>query len=245
MVRIDKSKVGIPAILGEGGKGESATQELIQHYEAGKRDFKSTDFASEIYGHKTVKSLLMKVQSKKCCFCERKRPHAREGDVEHFRPKTGFRIKSKSALIKPGYYWLAYDFSNLFYACKVCNQEYKKNFFPIADETLRARSHQGNWMLEEALIIHLEFDNPADHIEFLAEVAKPKAGSFKGKNTIKLVGLNNSELLKERFTLFSVLKILAKEAHQGNIEAKKYFKKISRKGHQFSLMVRCNFPDLV
>lgn len=245
MVRIDKSKVKVPVILGIEEKGGVATQELIKLYNDGKRDFKTTDFTSKIYGHKTVKSLLLKIQDKKCCFCERKRPHAREGDVEHFRPKTGFRLTGKSPLIKPGYYWLAYDFTNLFYACKVCNQEYKKNIFPLADETKRARSHTDDWKLEECLILHPEFDKPDEHIEFIGEVAKPKNGSLKGRNTIKLLGLNNVELLEERYRLLRPLRSYAKLAREGNVDYKNYFKEIGEKEHNFSLMVCCNFPDLV
>lgn len=245
MVRIDKSKVGIPAILGDSGKGKSATQELIRLNAEGKRDFKPTDFSSTIYGNKAVKSLLLKVQHGKCCFCEQKRPHGREGDVEHFRPKTGFQIDSESLLQKPGYYWLAYDFDNLFYACKVCNQEYKKNFFPLTDETKRAFSHNNDWKNEESLILHPEFDNPSDHIEFVAEIAKPKDGSPKGRVTIELVGLNDPKLVEQRFEYLKILRKLALLARQGDNEAQDLFKDLGKSKHQYSLMVRCNFPDLV
>lgn len=245
MVRIDKSTVGVPTILGEGGRGESATQELIQQYEAGKRDFKPTDFLSTIYGNKTVKNLLLEVQHGKCCFCEQKRPHGREGDVEHFRPKTGFQIDGKSSLQKPGYYWLAYNFDNLFYACKVCNQEYKKNFFPLVDETKRAYSHNSDWRNEDSLIVHPYFDIPENHIEFVSEIAKPKNNSLKGKVTIELVGLNDPKLVEQRFEYLKVLKQLALMARQGDNDAQNLFKDVSKSEHQFSLMVRCNFPDLV
>lgn len=245
MVRIDKSKVEIPTILRVGSRGEAATKELITLYDAGKRDFKSTDFTSEIYGHKTVKSLLLKIQHGKCCFCEQKRPHGREGDVEHFRPKTGYQIDSESELIKPGYYWLAYDFSNLFYACKVCNQEYKKNYFPLVDEKKRAVSHKKKWQKENNLILHPEFDEPSDHIEFVEEIAKPKEGSAKGKATIEFVGLNDPKLAEERLKYLKPLKILSAFAREGHKESQDHFKEVGKVCHLFSLMVRCNFPDLV
>ncbi len=245
MVRIDKSKVGVPSILNDGGRGKSATQELIQQYNAGKRDFRPTDFASAIYGNKVVKSLLLDIQNGKCCFCEQKRPHGREGDVEHFRPKTGFRVDTESSLQKPGYYWLAYDFDNLFYACKVCNQEYKKNYFPLSDETKRAFSHNDDWKNEDSLILHPEFDNPSDHIEFVAEIAKPKDGSAKGEITIEFAGLNDPKLVEQRFEYLKILRKLALIARQGDSDAQDLLKDLGKSGHQFSLMVRCNFPDLV
>lgn len=245
MVRIDKSKVKVPVILGVKEKGGVATQELIKHYNAGKREFKTTDFTSKIYGHKTVKNLLLEIQHGKCCFCEQKRPHGREGDVEHFRPKTGFQINSKSPLVKPGYYWLAYNFDNLFYACKVCNQEYKKNLFPLLNEKTRAYCHKDDWKFEESLILHPEYDDPAEHIEFVSEFAKPKNNSLRGKATIELVGLNDTKLVEQRSRYLYILNKLASIARGDNEEVLSLFKAAGTSDSQFSLMVRSNFPDLV
>jgi hypothetical protein len=44
-------------------------------------------------------------------------------------------------LEQPGYFWLAYVWANLFLACQLCNQSFKKNLFPLADPAKRARSH--------------------------------------------------------------------------------------------------------
>lgn len=124
MLKVDKNTVEIPDILQN--KGVSETQKLNAAYEAGIRSF---EFQQSIYGHSTVKTLLRDLQHGKCCFCELSRPYSRECDVEHFRPKAGYKANENSPLVQPGYYWLVYDFSNLFYACKTCNQEFKKNFF--------------------------------------------------------------------------------------------------------------------
>ncbi|MBI4604805.1 MAG: hypothetical protein HY721_22815 [Planctomycetes bacterium] len=40
------------------------------------------------------------------------------GDVEHFRPK---KI----------YWWLAYCYDNMLYACQLCNQSFKSDHFPV------------------------------------------------------------------------------------------------------------------
>ena len=84
MVRIDKSNVSVPAILNI--EGVSEINSLKIKYQTGVRDF---DFKSAIYGHTSIKKILKKIQSKKCCFCESKVPHIAHGDVEHFRPKGG------------------------------------------------------------------------------------------------------------------------------------------------------------
>ncbi|MFN3847824.1 MAG: hypothetical protein ACK4NY_00275 [Spirosomataceae bacterium] len=241
MIRVDKSTVIVPKILRE-GKGFEMTNQLKTDFDNGIRSF---DFDSKTYGNKSVKNLLIKIQHKKCCFCERYRPYARECDVEHFRPKGGYQIDEDSPLTQPGYYWLAYDFGNLFYSCKTCNQAYKKNFFPLLDENKRAKNHNDDLDLEECLLIHPEFDDPQNHITFVEEIAKPINDSIKGKTTIKYLGLNDSELLKERFEYLRPLKIVAELARNQHQKAIDHFKEITKPKSMFSMLVRCNFPDLV
>lgn len=57
-------------------------------YEKGTRSF---EFDSAIYAHETVKQALLEAQHGKCAFCESKFAHISYGDVEHFRPKAGWR----------------------------------------------------------------------------------------------------------------------------------------------------------
>lgn len=242
MVKIDKSQSPIPAVLATGGTGEAETSLLKNAYNQGQVDF---NFNSKIYGHSGVKSVLIDLQSKKCCFCESKIPHIAHGDVEHFRPKAGVQIEGSTNLSKPGYYWLAYNFSNLFFSCQICNQKFKKNFFPLVDETERATSHLHDVSLEESLILHPEIDNPEEHLMFESEFIKPKNNSKKGETTIKYTGLNRPDLEEQRREYLAVFKKLAILARQGNQEALDFFKETGKKSAMFSLMIRCNFPDLV
>ena len=119
-------------------------------YRAGRRKF---TFSDSIYNHETVKEALILAQHGKCCFCEMK--IADEGDVEHFRPKSGYRQRTGDRLGRPGYYWLAYEWSNLLLACSSCNQRFKRNLFPLADPSQRAESHAADINLEEPLLINL------------------------------------------------------------------------------------------
>jgi hypothetical protein len=52
-----------------------------------------------------------------------------------FRPKGGWVQNDGDALTQPGYYWLAYEWSNLLISCQLCNQEFKKNRFPLLNPT--------------------------------------------------------------------------------------------------------------
>ncbi len=245
MIQIDKSAVSVPSILISGGRGEVATKALIQEAENGVQVF---EFNSGIYGHKSVKELLRQLQYGKCCFCEDHIAHVEHGDVEHFRPKGGFQIDEHQLLQTPGYYWLAYNFDNLFYCYQICNQIYKKNYFPLADENRRVRSHKQDFRLEDSLLIHPELDDPNEHLTFINEVIKPLNGSQKGPATIKRAGLDRPDLEDDRFVYLKTLRILAAVA-RGNgpqaIPAQQHFKEISKATGVYSLMVRANFTDLI
>lgn len=245
MVRIDKSGTAIPQILAVGGKGHALTEQMKMDFDNGIRVF---SFSSKIYGHRTVKEALKFLQKGKCCFCEAKVIHVSHGDVEHFRPKAGFNIKPKTKLAKPGYFWLAYDFSNLYFSCQICNQSFKKNYFPIIDESKRSRSHLDDLTKEESLILHPELENPFDHLTFNKEVILAKNGSLKGLETIKRTGLDRKELDDHRLEYVKILETLAAVA-RGNspeaIKAKVLFKELGQPESVYSLMVRANFPDLV
>lgn len=245
MVQIDKSAVLIPVILTGKGRGGAALNALIHQAEGGSVAF---SFDSGIYGHKSVKNLLRELQHGKCCFCEDYIAHVEHGDVEHFRPKGGFQINENQPLQTPGYYWLAYDFSNLFYCCQICNQVYKKNYFPLADESKRARSHKEELLQEDSLLIHPEFDDPTNFLTFVDEVIKPLNGSEKGAETIKRAGLDRPELEDDRFVYLKTLRILAAVARGNGPQAsiaQQHFKDISKPATIYSAMVRANFPDLI
>ncbi len=132
MIRI-KKPAKAPDKLSIEGKAEIECNNQL--FEKGARVFA---FKKNIYGHKSVKDSLKKAQHQKCCFCERK---AETGDIEHLRPKNAYQQKEGEPLSKPGYYWLAYEWDNLFFCCEKCNRSYKRNLFPLLDESKRAKSH--------------------------------------------------------------------------------------------------------
>jgi hypothetical protein len=73
---------------------------------------------------KKAKKQLKKESGGKCAYCEAPTALVAHGDVEHFRPKSH-------------YWWLAYCYDNYLFSCQICNQSYKGNDFPLADDTMR------------------------------------------------------------------------------------------------------------
>lgn len=245
MVKIDKSLSKVPGILDSmdpTSKGVLATQALTAAYDQGERNFK---FDSNIYGNAEVKQTLKKVQHDKCCFCESKISHITYGDVEHFRPKGGYQSTLDKPLTQPGYYWLAYHFGNLLLACQICNQKYKRNLFPLLDESKRVKSHHDhdNLHLENQLIIDPGKDNPEDHIYFDQEI--PKSKDLKGELTIQRLGLDRKELNDYRLDWLRHIRSTARHAAKGDLESLELLIEAARAKSVFSLMVRSNFPFLI
>lgn len=73
---------------------------------------------------KSAKAKVRADSAKKCAYCEASTSVVAHGDVEHFRPKSI-------------YWWLAYDFDNYLFACQICNQLHKKDFFPVSPQEER------------------------------------------------------------------------------------------------------------
>jgi hypothetical protein len=202
MIRVTKPGQA-PRILRE--RGQRTTEVNQQAFEDGERTF---DFDSSLYGAKSVKNALIASQLGKCAFCESKVRHIAHGDVEHYRPKGGFRQSDGDPLEQPGYFWLAYGWENLFFACQLCNQSFKKNLFPLADPTRRARSHLDDLTAEEPILINPVDDEPTALIGFREEMAFAINDDPRARITIKVLGLNREELAEFRLDYLAPFKRL-------------------------------------
>jgi uncharacterized protein (TIGR02646 family) len=174
-------------------------QELIRRAQDGEVEF---DFDRSIYAHKEVKSALLRAQYEKCAFCESKISHIAYGDVEHFRPKAAVLVNG--SLTKPAYYWLAYDWSNLYLCCQICNQRHKGNAFPILG-TLASVSNP-NLAAERQVFIDPGQEDPLDHIEFIDSI--PHGKTARGQETIKALGLQREALNAQRRTMLRLHRLL-------------------------------------
>ncbi len=77
------------------------------------------EWDSSIWGKS--KAQLLKESANKCAYCEAPLKAVAYGDVEHYRPKSI-------------YWWLAYNYENYLASCTLCNQAFKKDYFPLLDD---------------------------------------------------------------------------------------------------------------
>lgn len=131
--------------------------------------------ATNLYRSDPIKRELNTIYNHKCAFCEHQ-PIGSPAQVEHFRPKDGV-----NGIVHTGYFWLAYEWSNLLLACGNCNST-KLNYFPIDNNLARVTGptlsggvidEVSNFILnsplklERSILLNPELDEPSKHLSFL------------------------------------------------------------------------------
>ncbi|MCZ6701778.1 MAG: hypothetical protein O6940_01925 [Ignavibacteria bacterium] len=160
----------------------------------------------------------------KCAYCESLITSTHPGDVEHFRPKgkvtdlnnqTIKKIKNGVEIIHPGYYWLAYELSNLLPACEDCNRTSSGNSegqkigkwmkFPV--KGMRAWV-PGEEKKEKPLLINPVIEDPGEHLEIdNLGILHPKNNGERGETCIQIFGLNDRpSLVEERKLMYKQVK---------------------------------------
>jgi uncharacterized protein (TIGR02646 family) len=219
MIKIDRCQAPKPSALDKKNREEKTeTERAIEHYTSPAFDGANFDF--KVYSDKEVKEALIKLFKGKCAYCESTFLHVYSGDVEHFRPKG--EIEDAIPNKKPGYYWLAADWDNLFLSCRNCNQKLshsiygigskktmgKMNQFPLSDLSKYVRKHDhSNGIADEEpyrLLLNPCIDNPEEHLEYGEEgVIRPKKDavgnqSIKAKTSIDVYVLQRVYLVQSR-----------------------------------------------
>jgi len=132
MIFVDRTKVKVPDILiDETKKGKKETKKNTQFANDGEWE----KLSHAAYSETDVKDALIELFKGKCAYCESRFLHVYSGDVEHFRPKG--EIEEAAPNKKPGYYWLAAEWTNLLLSCRNCNQKLKHQIFgKVQKETM-------------------------------------------------------------------------------------------------------------
>jgi len=181
------------------------------------REKEQHQFQKTVYAAESVKSALEELFFHKCAYCETPISPGFDWDVEHYRPKG----KVAEVAGHPGYYWLAYTWTNLYPSCQHCNQNRKDrplfadpavgpaagklDQFPLADELTRAAAPQAGLHLERRLLLDPCTDDPSAHLTFGVDgAAVAIGGSPIGAATIRVFNLNRRRLKLARRKAISV-----------------------------------------
>lgn len=222
MLKKSKKKKDVPKSLkGDQSFGGLERAKAIKFFKVKKN--KNGKFTFIHYKEIDVKELLEKIFNKKCAYCESIYGAVSIFDVEHYRPKAEIEEYMTKTKFKPGYYWLAWDWFNLFPSCENCNRRInrkiwnepnsrlsgKGNLFPIENEKNRAKK-PGEESNERPLLLNPCVDYPEQHLDFTDDgLVKPKIikgkESEKGKISIDIYGLLREDLVYSRKSILKSL----------------------------------------
>ncbi|GAB3791854.1 hypothetical protein GCM10028819_00990 [Spirosoma humi] len=165
------------------------------------------NFSSYHYRDSTIETL-RKIYKYKCGYCETHESAGASLRVDHFRPKAGV----KDVPNHEGYYWLAYEWSNLILSCEKCNGR-KLHSFPLQNEANRVskpdldskgfptndccRADKSILLAEHPLLLNPELDDPDKHLIFRPN-GTVDSKTERGKKSIELYFLERDELIKNR-----------------------------------------------
>ena len=141
-------------------------------------------------GYDVVKKDLAAMQHQKRCYCEKRQEQAKYRDVEHYRPKSL-------------YWWLAWTWENLLFACIDCNRDQKRDRFPLEPGSTSLVAEQAPPVGERPLLLDPSDSSvePTKEIVFFRERIQgkerwiPRGVSARGRATIEVSGLDRPTLL--------------------------------------------------
>lgn len=143
-----------------------------------------------------ILDLLMIAFFNKCAFCEKRLINKKFSAVERFRPSIK-AMDLKGKINDEHYWWLRYDWSNLYLCCKECNK-HKSNLFPIKRERALPHTTGIDLQKEEPLLIDPCNDQPEKHFFYDFNSGLMISNTKRGRLTIDIYGLNRQELLQLR-----------------------------------------------
>lgn len=220
MIYVDRNRLDS---AGKPIRPELAWFELAaQHSADALREGKDHRIREHIYRHLSVLVALEELFHRKCAYCET--PLSEVGwEVDHFRPKGAVAERSEH----PGYYWLAYEWSNLYPSCEACNQRRrdhptwtdreagetagKLTQFPLEDEAGRALSPEADLGRERPAILDPCIDAPEAHLRYSPHgEIEPAPDDARAEATIDIFHLRRRRLRDRRKQHLDLVVLLIK-----------------------------------
>ena len=207
MIFVERSSVKAPAVLSS-AKAQKAFLECWDFFERplSSRLQEHPNFRAEIW--QETKPALRQLFHGKCAYCETRIETSGVIEVDMFRPKSG-SINLKGEFSPDHYWWLVYEWFNLYPVCSICNRN-KASRFPV--DGLRVKVPKGSraklgasWYpkdlsIEKPLLLdpcEKGFD-PDEHLVFDAETGHVAGLTRRGKTTIEIFDLNRPPLVEAR-----------------------------------------------
>jgi uncharacterized protein (TIGR02646 family) len=193
-----------------------------RHAEEARIEGSGHKIREHVYRHSAVRIALEELFHRKCAYCETPLPEV-GWDIDHFRPKGAVAERADH----PGYYWLAYEWFNLYPACEACNRRTrdlptwtdrvggdtagKLTQFPLEDEAGRAFAPAADLGLERPLLLDPCADHPEDHLLYTPHgEVEPAPADPRAEATIDIFHLRRRRLRDRRKQHMDLVVLLLK-----------------------------------
>ncbi|MCH7408948.1 AAA family ATPase [Belliella sp. DSM 111904] len=205
MIYVERNIIPVPEVF-YSKEVEIAKKRLEEFYLKSKESRSQQKYSQPFEKELRDKFLeaLREVFKEKCAYCESPISFNRvQSEYDHFRPKGGARGLDKE-FSTDHYWWLTYDWNNIYLSCSHCNQ-YKSTWFPVEGKRIPLNTPYKEVIYhEKALLIDPCIDKPEEHLIF-NEQGGIEAISPKGATTIEILKLDRSELVNARLEVLKVL----------------------------------------
>lgn len=195
MIHVERQSVPVPSFLDsdEADKLRKSTAEFYRTPQVSRRQ-RRFYFAS-MGKSPGVRDSLDRLFHYKCAYCENLITTENPGNIDTFRPKNG--VVDLDGIIYPDHYWwLAYEWENLYLTCEICNQR-KGSRFPIRKKRAAPGDRGEALLREDALLLDPCVDYPEEHLVF-DESGVVTSATEKGSTTIQILDLNRSSTVNSR-----------------------------------------------
>lgn len=191
MIKIEKQKA--PDYLNS-STVDLAVEKLEEFFASKNRSQKRYDWPFNREIDKELKKYLHEAFHGKCGYCEIKIELPDLGRVDRYRPNNG--VRDQNEYYEDLYWWLTFEWDNLVYSCKECNQ-FKGNYFPIKGR--RALNENDDYVSEHRMLLNPYLDEPENHLRYEYNGhGRIDALTEEGNQTIELLRLNRTDLIEGR-----------------------------------------------
>jgi len=218
MIYVDRNKVEKPAYFSS-KEHDIAESELKEFYNLDEKIRAQRRFKSYRIPN-SIREALHVLFNNKCAYCETKVELKKQvsgkinplhkittqkistediSHVNHYRPKTNSKGFEKSSIQLDHYWWLTYEWKNLYLSCSRCNMV-KSNWFPL--ESGRAKilaDYDATLIQEKNLLLDPCNDDIEDHLDYDLESGSVAGKTKKGNITIEILNLNRKDLVNARY----------------------------------------------
>lgn len=179
-------------------RAEEALDRLRAFYRISKRERsqRRARHEPEILADRSLVSALAKLFEGKCAYCESPLGGASPADVDRFRPAQEAMDLNGRVRNPDLYWWLAYDWENLYPACTACTRA-KANRFPVHGARARAEARGPALETERRLLLDPCVDEPEQELRFERD-GRVTGTTERGAFSIEVFALNRPDLVEAR-----------------------------------------------